>query len=149
VTPPIFVVGCHRSGTTLLRFILDTHPLVACPPESKFIAGLAAAFNYPQALDGLFALGVSEDMYLAELRGIVERSMGRYLASRGKERWVDKTPNYYRILPFIDRLFGREAFSSCSSGTLSMSCSSSQSLTRPDAAYSTRQALKGVGLRVS
>jgi hypothetical protein len=32
-------------------------------------------------------------------------------AAQGKCRWVDKTPNYYRLLPFIDELFaGRALF---------------------------------------
>src|SRR6266540_4211130 len=37
-TEPIFpfVVGCSRSGTTLLRAMLDAHPLLAVPPESHF-----------------------------------------------------------------------------------------------------------------
>jgi hypothetical protein len=38
-TRPIFpfVVGCSRSGTTLLRALVDAHPLVAVPPESHFV----------------------------------------------------------------------------------------------------------------
>ena len=30
------IVGCPRSGTTLLRFMLDTHPKLAIPPETGF-----------------------------------------------------------------------------------------------------------------
>src|SRR3954462_15908459 len=45
---PAFLVGCHRSGTTLLRRLLDSHPHIACPPESKFIAGFEAFLTYPQ-----------------------------------------------------------------------------------------------------
>jgi hypothetical protein len=31
--PPIFILSCYRSGSTLLRYILDSHPDVYCPPE--------------------------------------------------------------------------------------------------------------------
>jgi hypothetical protein len=28
------IVGAARSGTTLLRLILDSHPEIGCPPEA-------------------------------------------------------------------------------------------------------------------
>ncbi|HUJ21283.1 MAG TPA: sulfotransferase [Bryobacteraceae bacterium] len=33
---PIFIVGAPRSGTTLLRVILDRHPAIAVPDETEF-----------------------------------------------------------------------------------------------------------------
>ena len=35
-----FIVGSARSGTTLLRTMLNAHPHVAVPPESRFIVEL-------------------------------------------------------------------------------------------------------------
>ena len=32
---PIIIGGCARSGTTLLRVILDTHPNIYMGPESR------------------------------------------------------------------------------------------------------------------
>jgi hypothetical protein len=37
---PVFVLTASRSGSTLLRFILDSHHDLACPPETS---GAAAA----------------------------------------------------------------------------------------------------------
>src|SRR5215471_1610483 len=34
-TDPVFVLRNGRSGSTLLRFLLDAHPELACPPESN------------------------------------------------------------------------------------------------------------------
>src|SRR5437016_13561010 len=33
-----FFVGCGRSGTTLVRAIFSSHPELAIPPESHFLA---------------------------------------------------------------------------------------------------------------
>jgi hypothetical protein len=33
---PIFVVGCPRSGTTLLTLMLHSHSRIAMPPETRF-----------------------------------------------------------------------------------------------------------------
>src|SRR3954470_21597612 len=34
---PIFVVGCPRSGTTMLQLMLHAHPRIALPPENRFV----------------------------------------------------------------------------------------------------------------
>ena len=102
---PVFLVGCHRSGTTLARYLFDAHPNLACPPESKFIAGLKAFFDYPQSRPALFSLGYGEDDILRESRKMIERFLGGYARRQGKPRWIDKTPNHFRLLPFIDAIF--------------------------------------------
>ncbi|MCB0064992.1 MAG: sulfotransferase [Caldilineaceae bacterium] len=34
---PIFIVGCPRSGMTMLRLILDAHPHISCGRETGFL----------------------------------------------------------------------------------------------------------------
>ncbi|GAA1673847.1 hypothetical protein GCM10009765_24000 [Fodinicola feengrottensis] len=102
------MVGCHRSGTTLMRFILDTHPAIACAPETKLMGGLYEFSRYPQLRFALATLGVTSEQGSAELAQLVESIMGKYAARSGKRRWADKTPNYYRILPFIREIFAGE-----------------------------------------
>src|SRR3712207_1240836 len=38
MAPAPFIVGSSRAGTTLLRAMLDSHPDLAIPPESHFLA---------------------------------------------------------------------------------------------------------------
>ncbi|MGB3535684.1 MAG: sulfotransferase [Microcoleaceae cyanobacterium] len=42
---PIFLLGCPRSGTTLLQSLLSAHPEIASFPESKFFQCLPPAEN--------------------------------------------------------------------------------------------------------
>src|SRR5215208_7115555 len=44
MSDPFFIVGNDRSGTTMLRLILDRGPDVAIPPESMFLTDFAPAF---------------------------------------------------------------------------------------------------------
>ena len=104
-----FLIGCHRSGTTLLRFILDSHPNVSCPPETKFISAFAEAFRYPQARQGLAGIGVSSRELLDCFADFSGAAMRRHAAASGKRRWVDKTPNYFRHIDFIDAMFSQSA----------------------------------------
>jgi protein-tyrosine sulfotransferase len=106
---PVFVISCHRSGSTLLRLILDSHDQIACPPESKFISGLEAFTNYPQVWHALSTLGLKRRDTMRHLRTITESILMDYTRSRGKRRWIDKTPNYFRLISFIDELFEGEA----------------------------------------
>ena len=52
---PVFVVGAMRSGTTLLRLMLNEHPDLALPAESHFLAPLLRDFG-PRALLGKLRL---------------------------------------------------------------------------------------------
>lgn len=106
---PIFIIGCQRSGTSLLRRILDSHPHIACPPESKFILPLEELVRHPQALEGLDSMGFTRAMVFHRLAAFVTGFFDDYAASKGKRRWADKTPNYVDCLPFLDELFASKA----------------------------------------
>lgn len=103
--PPIFVIGVHRSGTTLLRLILDSHSRIACPPESFFIAPLAEILADSKAVEGLLAMGFSREHVLHQLRKTVSYFFEMYAASKSKPRWADKTPSYIDCLDFIEALY--------------------------------------------
>src|SRR5271170_3045232 len=42
-SPLPVIVGCPRSGTSLLAVMLDSHPQLAIPPETSFLAPIASA----------------------------------------------------------------------------------------------------------
>jgi hypothetical protein len=101
--PPIFVVGCQRSGTTMLRLILDSHPHISCGPETRFLAGLAAITG--DQWRRMSQYGMSREEWhrrIAEFFGGFQRD---YATSRGKTRWADKSPLYALSLKFLDELF--------------------------------------------
>ena len=121
--PVPFIVGAPRSGTTLLRMMLDTHPEMAIPPETGFLPRVLRRNRLPwfsrstltQMIVGSEAW---RDFHLdeAELARCLEkldpfnvsdglRGFYQLYAQRfGKSRWGDKTPNYGLIMRGIRRL---------------------------------------------
>lgn len=100
---PIFVVGCQRSGTTLLRLMLDSHPRISCGPETRFLADLAAITGSNWQRMRLYQM--SKEEWHARIAGFFDGIQTDYASARGKERWADKTPMYARCIPFLDDLF--------------------------------------------
>ena len=118
--PAPFVVGVARSGTTLLRLMLDAHPELAIPPETHFIPKLAKALEETPAESdaerrhrahmlitdhrrwpdfGLDADELGERFEAAEPfdAGAAMRAFyGLYAERHGKSRWGDKSPSYVR-----------------------------------------------------
>lgn len=96
---PVFVLCTSRSGSTLLRFVLDAHPDLACPPELRMpnvLAQLTRLWSATDALGGTVAQsgssGVSE-IAAAGIRQTMDMMIGPYLARRGKKRYCDKNLN--------------------------------------------------------
>jgi len=83
----------------LLRFILDTHPDFACPPETMIAAACVPLLRSWDILENAGSgqqRPVTDPAQLpadaAELvRETVDRLYDRYLARRGKPRWCDKS----------------------------------------------------------
>lgn len=89
---PIFIVGMHRSGTTLLERILGGHPLVADGGESyAFTAQLdfAADHKSADALDATTLARVADADFAAIGRGFLEASRWR---ARGRPFLTEKLP---------------------------------------------------------
>jgi hypothetical protein len=114
MAPPFFIVGNDRSGTTMLRIILDRGPDAAIPPESMFLTDVTLPEGTPddatwQAL--LDEVWHHPKVKLWELsgpppelpRGLAPADAARfvlgapfaaYARKHGKPRWGDKTPHY-------------------------------------------------------
>jgi hypothetical protein len=119
--PPVVVLGVRRSGTTLLRVILDRNSELAVPDESYFVPQLAdrhrggvdpdAFVDDLRRLPTLQEWEVPLDAVEARLRPAmpvgeaIAAVFEAYAESRGKSRWGDKTPMYMQHLPLLERLW--------------------------------------------
>ena len=123
-SPPAapFIVGVAKSGTTLLRLMLDAHPEMAIPPETNFLPELieltrdggASAEDVSAFITGRRRwedFGLDAEELTARLNALdpltpaaAARAFYRLYASKqGKERWGDKTPRYARRMVRIAR----------------------------------------------
>ena len=127
-SPKVFLVGCPRSGTTMLRLMLDAHPSLAIPPESHFIPLVARVRSRYEGTGGFDAERMARDVVKTlrfrdwqlpeeavfaeisrsrpnDLAGAIEAFFVAYAKAHGKPRWGDKTPGYSIEMPLIASLF--------------------------------------------
>lgn len=126
---PIFVVGCPRSGTTMLSLMIHAHPRMAMPPESRFLLrswrnrkkfGDLSSPEQRMALAkacvrtgskvrdlGLDPQEVLEAILVAPpTYGSAYGTIFKMFADKhGKARWGDKRPAYYQEVDLLLRLF--------------------------------------------
>ncbi|MEM6928107.1 MAG: sulfotransferase, partial [Myxococcota bacterium] len=108
-TSPVLVLGCYRSGTSLLRRCLNSHSRIACPPETMFLASFAEALGRRDAARGLAAIDMTLDEATDDLRVLADRWMRRNAAAQDKPRWADRSPGVLLHLDGLDRLVGEQA----------------------------------------
>jgi hypothetical protein len=119
---PVFIVGCARSGTALLRNLLRSHSRLAFPSESAFLPTLYRGFGDPRSdrearrlADRILRLRTVRTWgllltpdSLAHCRSYAELTSKLYreVARReGKARWGDKTPVYVLHIPTLLEIF--------------------------------------------
>jgi hypothetical protein len=108
---PIFIVGAHRSGTSLVRRLFNAHSQIACPPESFFIANYAAMQDDIQVKAGYDGFGYTPAEMRRDLANKASSLHEAYRIATSKRVWADKTPQYTEHLEAIDQLFdGKSRF---------------------------------------
>ncbi|MDQ3758790.1 MAG: sulfotransferase [Actinomycetota bacterium] len=132
--PVPFVVGVNRSGTTLLRMMLDSHPDLAIPPETHFIPALFEAADAKKKAGERMSAQETVDFLVEHRRWgdfdldtdalrerITQAKRVRprfavrafyelYAESQGKSRYGDKTPGYVKQMGTIQRTLPEARF---------------------------------------
>lgn len=108
----VIVLGFPRSGTTLLRQILDAHPEISCPPEpwlstacAKFIREVPATGPGIGVLSGLSFSGIETDEIVDSLRALFERM--HIKIANGKRVCVEKSGFDIFYLDELESIFSQ------------------------------------------
>jgi hypothetical protein len=126
---PIFIVGCPRSGTTLLSLMVHAHPRLAMPPETRFLirtwrhrkqfGDLTDPANHLELARYCVRTGSKVREMGLDPQEIVDNIMlapptigtafgtifKMFADAHGAARWGDKRPQYYSEVDVLLRLF--------------------------------------------
>ena len=105
---PIFLGGVPRSGTTLLRVILDTHPRIYCGTELRIVQALTTLWSSAeQRAQPLLttAYGVDSEHLRSIFVDLVLSFLKPAWRASGKARVAEKTPFNVLVFPELHRLF--------------------------------------------
>jgi len=111
---PIFLIGCHNSGTTIFSRLIGQHRDVAHWSEAPEVWAPDDAFlNWsvmpepPLDVPFLFDLRAYERTVAdhAEFIPTIQRSFGFFAASRMRRRFLNKNPHMSISIPYIEAAF--------------------------------------------
>jgi len=124
-----FVVGMNRSGTTLLRMMLDAHSDLTIPPETHFVPDAIKAAKEDGATPESVLAAMKEHREWGDFEISDEEMLGRFNAlprlrpgpavrsfydiyseRQGKPRYGEKTPTYVQKMKLIQRALPEARF---------------------------------------
>ncbi len=126
-----FIVGCPRSGTTLLQSLLASHSVINSFPESHFFCnlfgdyepkrrmlGIASRRIYPRIREFLKESGQEEvGSYLPKKLVFVDQYtnffvhlLDRLTLEKKKKIWIEKTPPHLHYIDYIERKVSNARF---------------------------------------
>ena len=115
VNNPIIIGGFYRSGTSLVRRLMDAHSNIHCPPEIKFMKDFYGDYLDDPLAHGRFfgtlrTIGLPEDELLQIMGRAYIECRQRACALKGKTRWADKNPENLLYLSQWKEVLGDFSF---------------------------------------
>ena len=130
---PIFVIGAQRSGTTLLRYVLSSHPRIYIPPESNFIPRYFGSeprgtFSRNQSIEimkgiqnyrtffkdwkheRLDPVTLVDSLQYLSPADLLNSLYTQYASYYDAKRWGDKSPIYSDYVELINEIFPQAQF---------------------------------------
>lgn len=123
---PVFLVGCPRSGTTLLQSLIASHPKITSFPETKFfLFGIPRLSQPERLLFGLtarsfhnhlinwFTNDIKRPEFLNTLPNIpiltwymkrLIEILNELTIEQGNYIWLEKTPDHIYHIPYIEKM---------------------------------------------
>jgi hypothetical protein len=121
---PVFVVGCPRSGTTLVQTMLDSHPRLSVVYEANFLVdvplsprswsanaseALTLAEAHPNfradSFDARNVRAACRELGITDAAGAMRVLAASHAIARGKKRWGTKTPKALLHLAELARVY--------------------------------------------
>lgn len=126
-TAPIFIVGAPRSGTSLQRNLLYSHPRLFFRSETQFIPAFYRVYGNPRSRHQALKLAKKmvkmewvarweEDIDVDEMArqdtfaGLVDNMFMQLARREGKSIWGDKTPQYILYIDTLREIFPAARF---------------------------------------
>jgi protein-tyrosine sulfotransferase len=110
----IFILSTPRAGSTLLAALLGSHSRVLCPPEPWLLLSLNAIrsndvvvishYDHELARKALHELA-DDELFCQAANAFAATIYNSLLDQADKQVFVDKTPRYYHILPWLETMF--------------------------------------------
>jgi hypothetical protein len=85
--------------------MLDSHSEICCPPETKFQVHLANMYNVSSTRDAFRDMGFDEVFVRQQIRSFASNFYSTHMQAMGKQVLADKTPEYVRILDYLEWLY--------------------------------------------
>lgn len=136
--PPVFIVGASRSGTTMLRLVLNAHPHIGVPNEFSYFTSVPQHWlkvwrhipvapeqyqhfirNQLKNKECLKAVGVEVDTLLERMLEAADSRdlsipyrlmLEAYAEAEGKSRWGEKTPTNLFYADILHEMFPEARF---------------------------------------
>jgi glycosyltransferase involved in cell wall biosynthesis len=108
----IFICGAQRSGNTLMRAMLDSHPRICSGQELKVLPHIAHLYQqitgpYDFVLEN-YGNSLSDVQGL--FRQLIDGLTEKFRRAEGKQRWAEKTPQNVQYMVTLGEIFPEAQF---------------------------------------